>query len=150
MAKRYATVGKDTNTANTTILYLVTATSVRPRIYDVILSSPAAADNAAEYTLRRFTAQNATPGGTVKTPQALDPADPAAAASGREAPTGEPTYTSTADLLTWPQNQRATFRWVASPGGELIIPATSDNGIGLLSLSVTSAFSVTVTFHHEE
>jgi hypothetical protein len=31
-------------------------------------------------------------------------------------------------------NQRATFRWVAIPDGELIVPATAGAGLALMSI----------------
>ena len=48
------------------------------------------------------------------------------------------------------QNQRATWRWVAAPFGEIILPATANVGVGVHAL-VTSATIVTgITLHFEE
>lgn len=148
MARRYAISGQDTNTLSTTILGLNATSTTRPVIYDVIVGSDATpADNAAEYSLRRFTV-NGT--GTAVTPTALDPAMPAAVTGATQIHTTEPTYTAGATVLNWAQNQRVTFRWVASPGGEIILPATTNNGVGLVVDTVTTAANVNACFFFEE
>jgi hypothetical protein len=148
MARRYSIDGQDTNTAGTSILGLTSAATIRPRIYDVIVGSDAApADNAAEYVIQRYTAAGTA---TAVTPFALDPADPASLAAAGEAHSVEPTYTSNAILLHFALNQRATFRWVAAPGGELVMPATAANGAGLNVTNVSSATNCNVCFHYEE
>lgn len=149
MARRYSVDGQDTNTAATTILGLTSAATVRPKLYDMVMGSDATpADNAAEYVLQRYTAAGTV---TAVTPQALDPGDPAALASAGEAHTVEPTYTSNAIMLQWAQNQRATFRWVAAPGGEIVLPATAANGVGVQVIGIAgSAVNMNVTFHYEE
>lgn len=148
---RYSIDGQDTNTAATTILGL-TADATRPRrmkIYDVVVGSDATpADNAAEYVLQRITAAGTA---TAVTPQALDPGDPASEQDAGEAHSAEPTYTANAIMLQWAQNQRATFRWVAAPGGEIVIPATAANGIGLQVIGIAgSAVNTNAVFHYEE
>lgn len=149
MGRRYSIDGQDTNTAATTILGLTSAATVRPRIFDLILGSDATpADNAAEYVLQRYTAAGTSTG---VTPQALDPSDPAALASSGEAHTVEPTYTANAIMLQWAQNQRLTFRWVAAPMGEIILPATAANGVGIQVITVAgSAVNTNATIHYEE
>src|SRR3954463_4319344 len=123
MARRYSGAGQDTNTAATTIVELRSTTAIRPRIYDFILGSDATpADNAAEYVLQRTTTAGTS---TSFTPVALDPGDPASLASFGQAHSAEPTYTAAALLLDIATNQRATFRWVAAPGGELVLPAAA-------------------------
>ena len=147
--RRYSIDGQDTNTANTTILSLISATTVRPKIYDLVLGSDATpADNAAEYVLQRVTTAGTATG---VTPAALDPADPAALASSGEAHSAEPTYTANAIMLQFAVNQRATFRWVAAPGGEIVLPATANNGVGLRVITVAgSAINVNCCIHFEE
>lgn len=151
MARRYSIDGQDTNTAATTILGLTSAATIRPGIYDLILGSDATpADMAAEYVLQRYTAAGTS---TAVTPQALDPGDPAslAASTTGEAHSAEPTYTANAILLQFPCNQRATFRWVAAPEGELILPATAANGVGLQVISLAgSAVNVNTCWHYVE
>lgn len=149
MGRRYAIDGQDTNTAATSILGLTSAATVRPKIYDLIMGSDATpADNAGEYVLQRYTAAGTV---TAVTPQALDPADPSALSSAGEAHSAEPTYTANAIMLQWAQNQRATFRWVASPGGEIVLPATAANGVGLQVIGIGgSAVNMNATIHFEE
>lgn len=149
MGRRYAIDGQDTNTAGTSILGLTSASTVRPKIYDLVVGSDATpADNAAEYVLQRYTAAGTA---TSVTPKALDPGDPAALASAGEAHTVEPTYTADAIMLQWAQNQRATFRWVAAPMGEIILPSTAANGVGLQVIGIAgSAVNTNATIHYEE
>lgn len=149
MAK-YSIDGQDTNTAATTILGVDAGTTARRgKVYDLICGSDATpADNAAEYNLQRYTVDGTS---TAVTPQALDPADAAALAEAGEAHSVEPTYTAGGIMLNWSQNQRATFRWVAAPGGEIVYPATADNGVGVQVITVAgSAVNTTVTIHFEE
>ena len=149
MARRYSVDGQDTNTAATSILGLTSAATIRPKVYDLVLGSDATpADNAAEYVLQRYTAAGTV---TAVTPKALDPGDPASLASAGEAHSAEPTYTADAIMLQFAVNQRATFRWVAAPGGEIVLPATAANGVGLQVIGIAgSAVNVNVMFHFEE
>lgn len=147
---KYSIDGQDTNTATTTILGVdAGATARRVKVYDLLLGSDATpADNAAEYNLQRYTVDGTS---TAVTPQALDPADPAALAEAGEAHSVEPTYTANAVMLNIASNQRATIRWVAAPGGEIVVPATADNGVGLQSITVGgSAVNTVATIHFEE
>ena len=149
MARRYAAVGSDTNTAGTTVWSLTSATTIRPRIYEFLIGSVATpADNAWEFILGRTTAAGTS---TAFTPIALDPADPAALAAAGFNHTVEPTYTANAQVLRLAGNQRAAVRWVAAPGGEIVLPATAANGIGCLSNAVGgSAVAMSFTVHWEE
>ena len=149
MGRKYSIDGQDTNTASTSILGLTSTSAIRPRIYDLTCGSDATpADNAAEYVIQRYTAAGTA---TSVKPQAIDEGDPAATATAGEAHTVEPTYTANAILLMWMQNQRMTFRWVAVPGGELVLPATAANGAGVQVITVAgSAVNTGVTIHYEE
>ena len=149
MARRYAGIGSDTNTAGTTVWSVTGATTIRPAIYEIDIGSVASpADNAWEFIAGRTTAAGTS---TAFTPIALDPADPVALAAFGYAHTVEPTYTANASLLRLAGNQRAAVRWIAAPGGELKIPATSANGIGFLSNAIGgSAVAMSFTVHWEE
>ncbi len=144
----------DTNTDNTTIGYLSShaTTPRRTKLYDAIISSNASpADATCRYEFQAITAENGAPGGTALTARPLDPADAAATNKPREAVTGEPTYTAGAYYLRPAVNQRATFRWVAAPGGEIVTPAVADDGVGVQAdTPAPSAYSATVTLHFEE
>jgi hypothetical protein len=128
----------------------VTADATRPRrfkVYDLMFGSEAsAADNPFLWRVARITAAGTSTG---VTPQPLDPADAATEMDAGENHSAEPTYTAGANLLHIPLNQRATFRWVAAPGGELVAPATASNGVGIIS-PTGSAVVVTVQAHVEE
>lgn len=98
----------------------------RIALYDLIFGADGApADNNFRVDVQRATA-SAT--GTSVTPNALDPADPAANTETLENVTAGAS-TANAVPLSFPLNQRATFRWVAAPGSEIIIPAAIDNGL---------------------
>ena len=136
MGRRYSGYGADTNTASTTQVELRSATTIRPRIYDFLIGSAATpADNAGEYVFRRTTTIGTH---TAFTAIALDPGDPASLAVFGVNHSAEPTYTANSDLLHFATNQRATFRWVAAPGGEIVLPAAA-NGCGLLAVSIGGA-----------
>ncbi len=146
---RYSVDGQDTNTAATTILGITGSAAVRPKIYDMMLGSDATpADNAAEYVLQRDSTAGTV---TAVTPAPLDPLTSAAVTTAGEAHSAEPTYTANLILLQWAQNQRATYRWVAAPGGELVAIATAAYGIGLQVIGIAgSAVNMNCTIHFEE
>lgn len=110
----------------------------RARIYDLTIGAVATpADQACRFQIGRTTAVGTEDAGF--TPVNLDSGGPAGAYdAGIGFSGGEPTKTSNKELLTVSINQRATFRWVAAPGGELIMAATQNNGAVLNSLSSTS------------
>lgn len=146
-----AYVAEMNRTASTTLsVGLVNADATRPRrgkFYDLVFGSEATpADNAFKWMLQRFTAAGTS---TSVTPSPLDPADAATESDAGENSTIEPTYTAGLILLSVGLNQRATFRWVASPGGELTYPATASNGIGIQT-PTSSAVAVTATVMYVE
>lgn len=119
----------------------------RQKLYDLIVGSEASpADNAFLWTTTRFTAAGTS---TAVTPEAVDGADAAALADVGEDHTAEPTYTGIS-LLDIPLNQRATFRWVANPGSELVIPATANNGLGLRTPTATAVVVTAQIFFEEQ
>jgi hypothetical protein len=129
-------------------LELRSATTIRPKVYDLIVSSVATpADNAGEYLLQRTTTVGTS---TSVTPQLLDPGDPAALATAGVNHSAEPTYTANAIMLRIATNQRATFRWVAAPMGEIVLPAAA-NGLGILANAIGgSAVAMDYMMHYEE
>jgi hypothetical protein len=149
MPRSYAVTGTDTNTAGTTQMGVTSAASIRPQVFYLAISSVATpADNAGEYFIQRYTAPGTS---TAVTPQALDPGDPAATATAGVNHTAEPTYTAGAILLRIATNQRATYQWYASPGGNLIMPAIAGNGLGLLANAVGgTAVAMAYTIHFFE
>jgi hypothetical protein len=110
----------------------------RGRIFGVEVGSVTTpADQAADFLINRTTAVGTEGSGLV--PNNLDPAGPAGAYdSGLGVFTGEPTYTAAKQLLAFQANQRASYRWQAAPGCELMMTATQNNGAGIKSVTSSS------------
>ncbi len=139
-------------TASTTLpvgtLSAAAASPRRAKVYDLLIGSEATpADNAFLWQVQRHTADGT---GSAVTPQSLDPADSLASTIvAKENTTVDATRTTNAFLLNLGLNQRASFRWVAAPGGELVIPATANNGLSIMTIT-SSAVAVTTTVHYDE
>ncbi len=150
MADRYSTDGVATVTASpgNTAVSLNGVTTTRAKVYDFTIGSDGTpADVALNYAAQRFTASGT---GTAVTPRPLDLDAPAALLTAEEDHSAEPTYT--ADLILWniAANQRATYRWVAAPDGELMIPATADAGIGWFVIHASATPTIALNIHHYE
>ena len=116
------------------------STAHRNMVYELWMGNEGSpADQVTVYHIARVTTDGA---GSAVTPSPLDPGDRASQCTCLENHTTEPTYTSGGEILEIPLNHRATFRWVAAPGGEIITPATDNNGLGLKAIhaSVTTDF----------
>jgi hypothetical protein len=112
--------------------------SFRMHLYDYISGNVAApADQAALFQLQR----SASPASnsTVVAGQALDFSEVATSNNIVTSYITLPALTAAAFLLTVAQNQRATFRWVAAPDGELMIPATANSGLANMPITSTAA-----------
>lgn len=145
MARRYGANGASAAGTTLTILEVIAATTTRGWIYDLVVGSDATpADVASKFQLIRGTVSG-TGTGTV-TPHAFDPANPAALLTAKQGTFTGQTKTATSEILTIALNQRATFRWVAVPDGELVVPATSDNWIGLESISSGGTPNINAAF----
>jgi hypothetical protein len=148
MARRAAADGQTPAGTNLTILELIAATTTRGWLYDILVGSDATpADVATEYNMIRGTVSGT---GTTVTPRVLDPGAPAALLSAKQGTFTGQTKTANSSLLNIALNQRATFRWVAAPGGELVVPATTDNWVGLESINSGGTPNTNCTFHWEE
>ena len=144
MARRYGTTHETPAGTNLTILELVAATTTRGWIYDIVIGSDAApADIATEFNLIRGTVSGT---GTGTDEVALDPADPAALLTGEGGTFTGQTKTANTSMMEIALNQRATFRWVAAPESEIVVPATSDNWVGLESIASGGTPNINVTF----
>jgi len=136
--RRYSTNGFLSQAASTTapLMFLNGGTTVRPAVYDIVTGNgdSAPADNSMKLQMVRTTGANS--GGSTITPAPLDSQDPAAVTTANLGVfnSGNPTIGVT--LLQWAQNMRATFRWVAAPNSELLVPATANNGIGMVNPTV--------------
>lgn len=136
--RRYNGFSNATNTASATAplagISQPTSATTRGRIYDVVIGSDATpADAATKLAFQRTTTSGLGTTAVVAPP--LDSADPAALLLYFSAwASTQPTITAVTTLLQVAMNQRATFRWVAVPDSELVVPATANNGIALLSV----------------
>jgi hypothetical protein len=149
MARRYSADGQTAAGTNLTIAEVVAATTTRAWIYDIIIGSDATpADVATEFNIIRGTVSG-TPTTTV-TPRALDPGNPASLLTLEVGTFSGQTKTANSSLLNIALNQRATFRWVAVPDGEIVVPATADNWVGLESIASGGTPNVNVTFSWAE
>lgn len=107
----------------------------RISFYELWLSSVTApADVAILWRILRTTTANT---GTSITPSPLDPADIPAVTLTKEEVTVEGGLG--AELMEIAINQRATTRWVAAQGSELVIPATANAGILLRTPTVNGS-----------
>ena len=144
---RYSASGSQTLQSSgsgdaTALSFAAQSTAHRCTVYEMWFGNIGApADQVTVYTVGRITADGT---GSAVTPSPLDAADRASQCTCLENHTSEPTYTSGGELLELPLNHRATFRWVAAPGGELVTPATDNNGIGMKAIhaSATTDFRV--------
>lgn len=155
MARNYSFSGNCTNTQSTTnaIVNIISAATCQPGIYEINMGSDATpANQAVKYQVQRFSAIG-TPAGAI-TGQSLDPGAGTAVAAVTTCAQGSsalPTYTASAFLLTWAQNQNTAYRWVASsPTRMLKLPSTASNGAGIMPTVVTSAFNAVFGIHVEE
>ena len=127
-------------------------TGIRCKVYDIIVSVDVTpADQAAEYEVNRCTDVGTVDGGgAAVTPEPLDPLTIAASCTCNSGTFGtEPVDTANSELLVFALNQRATFRWVAAPGSELIGVAAAGDGIFMRTVTATSAtptISATILF----
>lgn len=138
--------------SSTATLGSLGADATRPRrfaTHDIMFGSEATpADAALLWTFQRCTAVGTS---TAVTPAYLDPGDSATEFDFGENHSGEPTYTANTIVLNIPCNQRATFRWSATPGFEIITPQTASNGYGIQTDTITTGTPViTATIHGSE
>lgn len=147
MGCKYATYASGTNAINSTLLQLVSATTIRPRVYEFVLAARnTPTDQAQKWEISRFSAAGV---GATTTPSPLDPNDPPSTATAASGMAAEPTYTDA--LIHVSFNQQATFRWAVPRENAIILPASADNGIGIRSLVVSGGSATNdATFYHEE
>ena len=133
-----------------TTLTLEIASSTRFKIFEFTtsftLASPS--DNLLSVRLHRFVTADGT--GTARTPNPLDPADAAAITTCLQNHTVEPTTYTTDEEIWGPagQHMRATYRWVAAPGKEILSSVTASTGVGAVAshASVTPEHLISLYF----
>ncbi len=148
MGARYTASGNNTltSTPGDTALSSVgiTATLRRSWIEELIFGDEGTpADNVLVWKVARVTAEGTA---TAVVPTRKDVADAESDMNVGENHTGEPTFTSTEELLEVPLNTRATFRWVAAPGGEIVTPAVNEEGVAITAFhaSATTDYRATM------
>jgi hypothetical protein len=129
----------------------VTATLSRFQIFELEVGAdgaPNATDCQIVYDVVRETAVGT---GVASTPNPLFPVDVASRQLNKINDTIEPTIASPPlSLLAIALNQRASQRWIAAPGKELLFPATNGNGAACRALSPTYASFVLVTVFYDD
>lgn len=120
----------------------------RAWVYDVMVGADGTpADNALVYKVDRQTSVGT---GTAAVGSPLDDGDAAGLIVETVNNTIEPTVTSATQMFELAVNQRASYRWVAAPGGELVVPATNVAGLGLRAKSAAYTSTTTGTLHYWE
>jgi len=148
MPGKFVTTGAMALIAADSVLSIISATTVRPRVSDILLSSSSTPnDYSADFQIQRFSADGTA---TAVTPQPLDFDDPVAITTSKHTYTAEPTLTANEILLRLAHNQRATVRWVAQPGFELVCPKLAGDGVALVCNAVSTQFTEVVTIFFEE
>lgn len=150
MGRNYHGFGSAAVGVNKTILTLIGAATIKPRIYQIKIGCAAApGDQATDFRVQQFTAVGTEGGGF--TPCPLDPGDSASVCDcGVGVFAVEPTYTANKVLDQISLNQQATFLWVATLGAEYVIPAVANSGIGIKSASATGVAAHEVSIHWTE
>lgn len=143
-----ATTGSSYKTATA----IESIAGLRPSIYEFTLGADGA-PNSTDCTivglLQAWTTSFGT--NTSWTPYPLDPGYQNAKVSAGINFTGEPTYTSSA--YVWGPmgiNQRATYRWVAAPGGQLVMVGTATTGLGFQVKSTNYTGQTDCIIYHQE
>ncbi len=127
----------------------------RGKVYDILVGTNGTpADNAMMWSLQRCTAgsTSAYVGYASSVNTALDQADAltkSAVITNSSAETGY-TYVTTNTPWYVGVNQRASYRWVAAPGSEIVWPATSSAGVGLRVKSPAYTGTATATVFWSE
>lgn len=139
-----------TSTYKTLLAVTAQTTSLRRiKLYDMTfgtLGTPA--DQTYEWDVSRQTAAGTS---TAVTPNPLDPADASAFTVGSANFTAEGTITATSSMFYLGTNQRASYRWVASPGSEIVGPATNLAGLAARTRSVSGGTATaTMAFLFQE
>lgn len=126
----------------------------RGKIYDILIGQPATpADTYLQWDMMRLSATGSS-GNTfagaltsASTLFAADPADGGANSFFVANSSIETNVTAIADVWSVAINQRASYRWVAAPGSELVYAAVSSAALALRALgagSYTGQVSATV------
>jgi hypothetical protein len=129
-------------------LTAVANTLTGARIFDVLIGTDGTpADNAMDWDISRQTAAGTA---TATIPNPLDLGTRAAGTGAAANFTAEGTITAGSSVFAIGINQRASYRWVAAPGSELILPAVAAAGFALRTKSPGYTGTATATMFHSE
>lgn len=146
MPRRYNVTGTQGTTSSSfkSAMAIIATAAVRPTIYDFSVGmSGTPADNSSQWEVIRMSGTVGTSAPT--TPNPLDSGDPAATATAANNYSAEQGTPGVVVFGPLDLNIRATYRWVAAPGGELIAPPTAANSLNLRCLS--SAYTGVLDCH---
>jgi hypothetical protein len=135
-------------TPQTVFCNITGSATIRLKLYDLVIGCAATpADAAIEWNVTRTTSVGT--GGTTLTEIKLDEfaPTPGGAAVGTSF-TGDPTVSDV--FLIASVNTRATFRWVAAPGSELITTTAANNGIASVAESSAGGTPICEVTHFWE
>lgn len=109
--------------------------SRRMKLLEFIVGSDAASLGTANFRWE-FQRSTTVATGTTVTPKALDPAEAAMElvySQIKSNLSANGTLTSGAIMMTIAMSEQATVRYVANPGSEIVLPATSNNGLHFMT-----------------
>lgn len=144
--------GFNKNTTSVRAIAGLCAAAASPRRAKILWyelgSTDTPADTVVEHVVQRITTVGTA---TTQTPNSLDPADSIASTmQARDVYTVDPTFTSGAILARCATNLRTTFQWYAPQGGEIMLPATANNGVAIaLASAGTGQFSGSLAFEEQ-
>jgi hypothetical protein len=154
MYRRYSTQGNmgtgTMSSAYKSLILLTSTAAIRPYIYDWTFGTAGTpSDSVVQLTVTRFNATAATLG-TASVVSQLDASDANASTTGVFALTAEEAASTI--LFQVGLNVRATYRWVAAPGGELIMAAstTTAGSLGLRAQSPAYVLDANATIYLAE
>lgn len=146
MSKCYSITGPAAaGTGPQTAANVIASTSIRPMVNEIAVGiSTTPADQTYQACISRNTGVGTA--GSSPTPAALDPGDVACVSTAGITHSGEPT--SPTDMLMFYLNQRASWRWVAQDGREVLAPATANNNVSIRMklASASSTLQATLIF----
>lgn len=131
------------------VVSVISTAAIRPYLYDFTFGTIGTpSDSVVTLSVSRATTMTAGTSCSTVTPNPLDSGDAAATSTSGGAWTTQPTVGVT--LFTVGLNVRATYRWVAAPGGELICPATANAGVLINALSPAYVLDAQATIYFAE
>jgi hypothetical protein len=130
-------------------IHLLCSATARAKLSEFIISSDASpVEQSGEYQIGRTTTAGTTAGATL-TVQSSDPLSPTASVTAEG--DGYATEPTVGDIMMdVAVHQKATFRWVAYPGREIQSVASANNGIGLIVIGQSAAFSLNLSVEWSE